>query len=112
VEVPIAEKGVYRLGATSENLTDEDILLAVPDVNEFREIIPRVDLMDSIASATDAHHEVLPGLSGSALEFEPPRYVQINRRKVIQLWDTFVVFGLIILLLGAEWTLRRSWGRL
>jgi uncharacterized membrane protein len=112
VEVPIAEKGVYRLQATSENLTDEDILLAVPDVNEFREIIPRVDLMDSIASATDAHHEVLPGLSGSALEFEPPRYVQINRRKVIQLWDTFVVFGLIILLLGAEWTLRRSWGRL
>ncbi|MGM0555407.1 MAG: glutamine amidotransferase [Myxococcota bacterium] len=112
IDVPLDKKGVYRIRAASEDLADEDILLAVPDVNEFREIIPRVDLLDSMASATDAYHDVLPDLTASSLEFEPPRYVQINRRKVIQLWDTFIIFGLIIVLLGTEWTLRRSWGRL
>ena len=112
VEVPIRDKGVYQLRASSDGLSDEDILLAVPDVNEFREIIPRAELLDSMASASDAYHDLLPDLSGSSFEFEPPRYVQINRRKVIQLWDTAIIFGLIIALLGLEWTFRRRWGRL
>jgi hypothetical protein len=54
----------------------------------------------------------LPDASVSNFAFAEPRAVKINRRKVIHLWDSAIMFLLILTLLGSEWTLRRRWGRL
>ncbi len=116
VEIPVRETGVYQLDAEARTdagkLTDRDIFLSVPDVNEFRQIIPREKLLAAMSEATDGYHSVLPDFDGSSLQFEPPSYVKVNRRQVIQLWDSFIIFFIILGLLGAEWTLRRHWGRL
>lgn len=116
LSVPVPQTGVYELVAQASTkageLNDRDIFLSVPDVNEFRQIIPRDKLLASLAQASDGYHAVLPDFDASSLEFEPPNYVKVNRRKVIQLWDSFLLFFVILGLLGTEWTLRRHWGRL
>ncbi|QDG49721.1 hypothetical protein FIV42_02885 [Persicimonas caeni] len=116
VSVPVSQTGVYELVAQASTkageLNDRDIFLSVPDVNEFRQIIPRDKLLASLAEASGGHHAVLPDFEASSLRFEPPSYVKVNRRKVIQLWDSFVLFFVILGLLGTEWTLRRHWGRM
>ncbi len=116
VSIPVDKTGVYRLIAQAKTkagkLRAQDIFLSVPDVNEFREIIPRAHLLASLARASHGYHTVLPDLNASSIRLEPPRYVKVNRRRVIQLWDSSVVFFIILGLLGTEWTLRRHWGRL
>jgi uncharacterized membrane protein len=116
LSVPVSEAGVYVLvaEATTESgtLSDRNIFLSVPDVNEFRQIIPRDPLLASLAQASDGYHATLPDFSASSLRFEPPSFVKVNERRVIQLWDSFLLFFVIIGLLGTEWTLRRHWGRL
>jgi hypothetical protein len=65
-----------------------------------------------MAQATRGTFSVLPDFDPSDLPFDASERVEINRRKVIHLWDSVVVFGIILVLLGLEWTLRRQWGRL
>ncbi len=113
---PVENTGIYEIQIEARTasglLTDEDLFLAVPDVEQFRDIIPRNDLLAAISEATGGYHTVLPGVSNASLQYHPPRYVQINHRKVIQLWDSFVLFGILVGLLATEWSLRRRWGRL
>lgn len=112
-----AEKaGIYTVEAraTTEagELSDTEIVLAIPDVEEFRQIVPRDDLMAKMAEQTGGHAATLPDFDPDDLVFDESSQVHVNRRKVLHLWDSFVVFILIIGLLAAEWTLRRRWGRL
>ena len=113
---PVEKPGIYTVVASAStkagDLEDRDIVLSVPDVEEFRHIIPRDDLMGRIARETGGHAAVLPDFDASDLTFEESSRVRVNRRKVIHLWDSFVIFAFIVGLLGAEWTLRRRWGRL
>jgi NRPS condensation-like uncharacterized protein len=81
-------------------------------VREWRDIIPRDALLESISNLTQGEHMALPDASVSNFAFAEPRAVKINRRKVIHLWDSAIMFLLILTLLGSEWTLRRRWGRL
>ena len=69
-------------------------------------------MLAAMARQTGGAHQVAERFSSGSLELEEPRAVKINRRKVIQLWDSFVVFAVLLALLGTEWTLRRRWGRL
>jgi len=116
VDLDVTRPGVYALEASVETeagvFEDQNTLLVVPDVSEFRDIIPREGLMAKVAEATGGTHQLLPSANLSAMRFEAPRVVRVNRRKVIQLWDSGLTFALILLLLGTEWTLRRRWGRL
>ena len=115
-EFPVDEPGVYTVAASSETsagtLEDREIVLSIPDVEEFRHIVPRDDLMEQFASATGGHAATLPDFDPGDLVFDESSRVEIDRRKVIHLWNSVVVFVLIIGLLTAEWTLRRRWGRL
>lgn len=115
-DLPAKKPGVYTVEGTASTdageLRDRDLILSVPDVREFRHIVPRDDLMTSIADDTGGYHTTLPTFDPDDLKFDQSSRVKINRRKVIHLWDSLVVFVLIVGLLGTEWTLRRRWGRL
>jgi hypothetical protein len=108
--------GIYEVTARASTpagqLEDSDLALAVPNVREYRDIIPRADLLRRFSDATDGYHAVLPDADFDSMQFRPSDRVRVKRRTVIELWDSFGVFGFIIVLLGAEWWLRRRWGRL
>ncbi len=115
-EFPVDDPGVYTVAAQSDTsagtLEDREIVLSIPDVEEFRNIVPRNEMMSQFASATGGHAATLPDFNPGDLEFDESSRVEINRRKVVHLWNSVVVFILILALLTAEWTLRRRWGRL
>lgn len=118
-EIPFTpeQQGVYELSAhvksadSKEDLSDQRMLLIVPNSQEYQNILPRQDLLESIAKVSEGTYTDLA--KGTVTpQFVEPRSVKVNRRKVVQLWDSALTFLLILLLLGVEWTLRRRWGRL
>jgi len=115
-EVPTENPGIYTVEAraTTEagELSDSELVLAVPNVEEFRQIVPRDDLLASLAEETGGHSATLPNFDPNDLVFDDSSKVRVDERTVLHLWDSFVVFFLILGLLAAEWTLRRRWGRL
>ncbi len=115
LDLKTPKTGLYTVTAQVETpngtLTDAELFIATDHAQEFRNIIPREDLMKSLATASDGAHHELPAAIGS-LNFKSPTEVKINRRRVIQIWDSPPLFILVLLLLGVEWTLRRRWGRL
>ena len=108
--------GVYQFEAQVSSpagpLSDDNLVLVTPDFAQYRDIVPRNDLLERIAHATDGYHAVLPDFRPRRLQFNEPRFVEVHRREVVQLWDNIFLFLFILGLLGAEWTLRRRWGRL
>ena len=116
VDVPVDAVGIWtavgQARTPSGDLRDDDVALALSSALELRDALPRPDLLAQLAEAGGGNSLGAASVSRSALQFEPPRTVRVNRREVIQLWDSFWVFALILGLLGTEWTLRRRWGRL
>ncbi len=115
-DVPTPTEGVFEVTARAQtesgDLRDVDVALSVLANDELRDVLPRPDLLEKIAEQTDATHATWDDVGAGTFQFAPPRTVRVNRRTVIQLWDSFPVFVIILLLLGLEWTLRRRWGRL
>ena len=76
---------------------------------------PRFDLLKNIAEKS--HGEFIPirewndsTLNKIAAKLESHAPSQIVERRQTQLWSTPWVFSLILLLLAAEWWVRRKWG--
>ena len=115
IVIPAADPGAYTVRARAHteagDLEDEDLFLVHLDSQELRSIEPRAELLEAIAQKTGGSYHRLPDFA-SSMTFKEPRVVQVNRRKVIDLWDTLWVLVIICGLLGTEWTLRRRWGRL
>jgi uncharacterized membrane protein/Mg-chelatase subunit ChlD len=116
LEIPVDREGVWEVSAHAQtsagDLRDGDVTLVVVSAEELRDVLPREDLLDSIATAADGQAVDVDEVGPETFNFAEPRTVRVNRRTVIQLWDSFAVFAIILVLLGAEWTLRRRWGRL
>ena len=111
------EAGLYRLVASTkgdgaELLTDTKLLLALPSQLEWADLEPRPDLLQALAEAGGGTFLEADDLSFSKLSFAEPKMEQVNRRRVIALWNQSWVLALLGLLFGAEWILRRRWGRL
>ena len=110
------EPGIYEFDvevpSDAGTLTDDNLILIAADVSQYRDIEPRHELLAMIADAADGVHTVLPDFDSSRLHFNAPRHQEVHNRNVVQLWDNLVLFVIILGLLGAEWTLRRRWGRL
>lgn len=113
--LPTSEAGAYTVRATAPTeggqLTDEDIFLVTLDSQELRSIEPREALLRKVSQTGGGTHQLLPDLDLD-LTYREPRVVKVNNRRLIDLWDTLYVLIIICGLLGAEWTLRRRWGRL
>lgn len=116
LELPQVKSGAWTVRAKARTeageLQDEDLFLVTLDSQELRTIEPRPRLLEALAEASGGSHHLLPDLDVGDMAFKEPRVVQVNRRKVIDLWDSLYVFVLICALLATEWTLRRRWGRL
>ena len=116
LEIPAEDPGVWTATARAKTeageLHDEDVMLVLPASLEIRDVLPRSDLLQSLAEATEGNALGADEASSDALRLAPPRTVRVNKREVVQLWDSGWVFGLLVALLGVEWMLRRRWGRL
>lgn len=116
LELKLEQTGVYDLIATAKNergdLEDTNMLLVISNVAEHRDIVPREDLLKQVAAQTGGALLYVDEASLSQAKILAPQTVAVNKRKVVQLWDSLWTFIIIITLLSAEWTLRRRWGRL
>lgn len=116
LEIPVDREGVWEVSAHAQtaagDLRDSDVALVVVSADELRDVLPREELLDAIAEVGDGVAVDVDALGPETLRFAEPRTVRVNRRTVIHLWDSFIVFALILAMLGTEWTLRRRWGRL
>jgi uncharacterized membrane protein len=113
----VDREGAYELRASADledtgRISDEDIFLGLEDTRELRDIVPRPDLLEQLseASAGGRAFDEAPELDD--LPFRAARTVQVNRRKLLDVWSTPWALGFFALVLGLEWTLRRRWGRL
>lgn len=73
---------------------------------------PRPDLLEAIAKATGGEHVEMESGFWEALTLTDPDVVEVDRRRNIELWDNSWALMVGILLLGAEWALRRRSGYL
>jgi len=112
--IPAPKSGVYEVTAEVERpygtLADRELFLSTETTAEFSDILPRPDLLKKITAHTLGGFETAP--NAPALSLKAPQAVQVNKRVVIQLWDSLLLFVFVLGLLLTEWTLRRRWGRL
>ena len=112
-KVPIVKEGAYLVRVSVDgnpDMEDEEHFLVVKDTQELRDIIPRPELLERLSSETGGQFIELPS-EVPDLEFAEPRVVKVNLRSIISVWDHPVTLVLLILLLAAEWILRRRFGR-
>ncbi len=113
-------EGSYRLEAEAHlaglplGRDRKNFLVAFP-YGETEDGRPRHDLLKRIAKVS--HGEFIPisewnenSLKRIAAKLESLTPSEIVERRQIQLWNTPWIVALILLLLGSEWWLRRSWG--
>lgn len=115
-ELGAAEPGAYVVTARVEDgegqvLEDSEVFLRVRRSTELRDVEPRPDLLRAISEATGGRF-VEAGGRLRGLEFREARVEEVDRRRVVDLWGNPWVLAVFVLLLSAEWGLRRRWGRL
>lgn len=117
-EAPLhpSEEGYQTVRATARRGgidlgSDEDAFAYEADRPEWSDPRPAPDLLKALAKASGGSYRVLPASIGAGdidLKEEPVREVQGRRREPI--WDRLPLLVLPLLLLSAEWLLRRRWG--
>lgn len=116
-QVTADQEAAWRVEASmniDENLdaTADEIFLSTHQSNELRDVQPRDDLLKSIADASGGKF-IRSGRSALAkLPFEAPRVNRVSKRKSVDVWSAPWILLLFVVLLAAEWHLRRRWGRL
>lgn len=73
---------------------------------------PRPDLLEAIAEVTGGRALPLGAEAFARLEVIDPEVVEVDRRRNIELWDNLWALLLALVLLAAEWALRRNSGYL
>lgn len=115
-ELRDAEPGAYVVRASVEDgngqvLEDEEVFLRVRRSRELRDVDPRPELLSQLAEASDGRF-LESGARPRGLEFRGARVEEVDRRRVVDLWNTPWVLAVLVALLTLEWSLRRRWGRL
>lgn len=108
--VPVYRPGDYRLRVT-DPVTNEthEARFTVADVSAERRIATRdAALQQQLAAAVPGGKAYeLDGVVRLADEFKPPRRTRTTT-DLLPLWDTWLVFGLVVVLLFAEWLGRKA----
>jgi uncharacterized membrane protein len=115
IQLPALPAGAYkatviarREGGTVVGEAEEAFIVA-PVGAEMLQPAPRPDLLRAIAEATrgkliDAGDKLVE------LPWRDPERVEVGQRLSKPLWDRWWVLGVLCLVVGLEWTLRRRWG--
>jgi len=116
VEVPAPGPGAWAVVGKvldgGEVEEDSAVFLVRGTHPELEDAAVREDLLEAIANATGGTFTRLDDLGLADLERRPPRVVRVDRRRTIDLWNTPWGLLLAVILLGAEWWLRRRQGLL
>lgn len=112
-EVP---PGTYLLRAealSGEELVgraEEPVIVEASDV-ELQAPFPRPDLLAALAEASGGRFiDIGDGLGD--VKIKDSRRVEVDRTRVVPIWDTMPAFLLLLLVFAAEWWLRRRSGLL
>lgn len=116
-QVTADDEAAWRVEAEmniDENIdaTADEIFLSTHQSDEFRDVQPRDDLLKKIADASGGRFVRAGRSSLAKLPFEAPRVDRVSKRKSVDVWSAPWILVLFVLLLAAEWHLRRRWGRL
>jgi hypothetical protein len=93
-------------------LTDSVIFLSEIDSFELASPSPRQDLLASISEISGGRSLWLDDADLAGFDFLPAQTVQVDSRRIVELWHSLPLLLLITFLLLAEWVLRRSVGRI
>ena len=107
--------GAWRVKASAvvggREASETELFLVEPAGPELRDANASDTLLRQISLATKGRYlgraEALPELS-----FRPPRVLQVNWRRDIELWSRWWWLVGALLLLGLEWLLRRKLGHI
>jgi len=106
--------GGYRLRATAtlngRELGHDDLLLeAAEESAEWRDVLPRPEILAEISKASGGV-AIAPGGDLKSLSFRRSALEQVTGTRDLPLWDNAVVFALVFMILTLTWFLRRKWG--
>ncbi len=114
-KIMLTEPGVYKITASpgetngAETETSQASFIVEPPSDELRGVTSNLDLLTSIAGATDGKY-ITTRDNPERLDIENARKRTITGYKTVLLWDNPTLFLLIAGLLFSEWSLRRRWG--
>jgi uncharacterized membrane protein len=104
---PAAYRLVARATVDGRPLSEEETFVVRPEGRELEDVVSRAGVLKEIAEVTGGQFET--DRLGS-----PPvrkaREVRVGSLRTIELWSSPLLLALAVLLLGAEWALRRRAG--
>ena len=108
-----ASPGEHRVRVTDPvtRQTSEATFRVANTVVERRSVVRNVDLQENLARTTGGESYDLTTVSRFAKDFDPPIPHDTTLR-VIPLWDTWLAFAVVILLMLTEWLVRKLRGLL
>lgn len=113
-EQPAAGTYVLRAQATMNGerigIGEEPVIVEAADI-EYQAPFPRPDIMRALAEGSGGRYLDLSE-SMPEIEIKDARRVEVDRTKRIAVWDTFPAFIGLLLLVAAEWWMRRRSGLL
>ncbi len=115
VEFPSPPAGPYKI--VGKATAGEKVLGEMSDAVAVRASGPELadarvnaGLLEEIAKATKGTFFDSPSFSLSDVRFKEPPLVEVGRSRDQPLWDRWYWLTLMVLIMGAEWALRRRFG--
>jgi uncharacterized membrane protein len=114
LDLPPPTPGIYRVEAAArlgdKPVADDDVFLVNAERAELEQPSPREDLLKEVADATGGKHLGTARALPADLPLAPPRVVRVDRRSDVEIWSQPYLLFAALVLLGAEWLLRRRAG--
>jgi hypothetical protein len=115
VEFPSPPAGPYKVvgrAAQGEKVLGEmsDAIAVRASGRELSDARVNAALLEDIAKATGGAFFEGPSFSLSDVPFKEPPLVEVGRSRDQPLWDRWYWLTVMVLILGAEWALRRRFG--
>ncbi len=115
VEFPSPPAGPYKIvgrAAQGEKVLGEmsDAIAVRASGKELSDARVNAALLEDIAKATGGAFFEGPSFSLSDVPFKEPPLVEVGRSRDQPLWDRWYWLTLMVLIMGAEWALRRRFG--
>jgi uncharacterized membrane protein len=116
VVIPPVEPGTYLLKASARSAeervgrAEEPIVVEAVDA-ELSAPFPRPEMMAALAEGSGGRFiDISDGLG--ELEIKESRRVEVDRTRVVPVWDSFPALVLLVVVFSLEWFLRRRSGLL